>query len=456
MEDLLISKNARYIVSSDRILDTKMGISTSMELPNPLFICEMLKNQFLFNYKNDLMESVELFSKMRKLSYKLMEYDKNVLLEYEIKFGQKLLFENIKSYKSEINITESWDFIKNKLIESYGFLNEGRWGWFGDAADWVSDKVSDIGSSVKSGVKSAVNWVGDKVSDIGSGVKGVVNWVGDKVSDAWNWVKNKGVEWFMTKIEDFLMSPVGIALDVALTAVGIGKLAIGIVWGILLVWKIYKYVTGKSDKKDVWTYVDIAVCLVGLIFSGAAKGLKMAFKAAGGSIAKVSGKVLSPIAKAIVKGPQVALNLLIKPFEWIAKLFGGRASSIVSSVKSGINGLFDNMAKIFIPKAAEAGVPAAKGFRATVKAGLKKDFVEPFKGMTVKSAKDAALKGVRWGAGTHLLNKGIEKGAKLYADYKGVGQPSPEDYKQIASAIPDDTIKQGVENDMNDILKQMS
>lgn len=454
MEDLLISKNARYIVSSDRILDTKMGISTSMELPNPLFICEMLKNQFLFNYKNDLMESVELFSKMRKLSYKLMEYDKNVLLEYEIKFGQKLLFENTKSYKSEINITESWDFIKSKLIESYGFINEG---WFSDAVDWVGDKASDAWKGTKSAVKGVVNWVGDKASDVWKGTKSAVKWVGDKVSDAWNWVKNKGVEWFMTKIEDFLMSPVGIALDVALTAVGIGKLAIGIVWGILLVWKIYKYVTGKSDKKDVWTYVDIAVCLVGLIFSGAAKGLKMAFKAAGGSIAKVSGKVLSPIAKAIVKGPQVALNLLIKPFEWIAKLFGGRASSIVSSVKSGINGLFDNMAKIFIPKAAEAGVPAAKGFRATVKAGLKKDFVEPFKGMTVKSAKDAALKGVRWGAGTHLLNKGIEKGAKLYADYKGVGEPSPEDYSKIASTVSDEQLKSAIDDDLrNNVLSKMT
>jgi len=221
MEDLLFTRDGRYVSGLNRIIDVETGLYTDINNPNPFFICEMFKNQSIFIYRHSIMESTQLFSNIRKLLYRLMESDMNIIMEYEIKFGRNLIIESINSLSTEQVITDSWEFVKNKISQKYPTLAEG---FFGDL--W--DKTKEVAGKAWQGIK-----------------------------DAGAWVLNKGLPWIMEKIEHFMMSPVGIGLDVALTALGIGKLATGIVWGILFVWKVYQLLSGKTDSKSVWTYIFI-------------------------------------------------------------------------------------------------------------------------------------------------------------------------------------------------------
>jgi hypothetical protein len=388
MEDLLITKDGRYIVGFDKIIDTHTNFCTESNNPNPIFVCEMFKNQSLLTYRHSLLETKDLFSKMRKLMYGYM--DQNMIFEHEMKFGHNLINESTSSYSTEKLISESWDHLKNKLIKKYNLVVEDEQGFL---------------SSMWNGAKNVAGAVWN-------GAKNVASAVVDKVKEAGAWVVSKGIPWFMESLEKFMMSPVGIGLDIALTAIGVGKLATGILWGILLCWKIYKYFSGKSDRSSVWTYIDIAVCLAGLVFSGAAKGLKAAFTSVGGKIAKVGGKVLQPIMSVLGKGAQGIINLLAKPFEWLAKIFGSKVEALVGSVKNGISDIIKKLLEIFTPAAKELSVAGAQGsktFGQVVKSGIKKDFITPLKNVTGASARKAAVKGLAWGGGTHLAMKGVEK-----------------------------------------------
>lgn len=440
--ELLVSKDGRYIYGFDRIIDLERNIYTDIDSPNPIFVCEMFKNEAIYNYKHSLIESRELFSNIRKSIYHLLESDSSLIMEYEIKFGQNLILEVFGGKNLIKNIEESWDFVKNKIILKYpGIIQEG---WFGDAVDWVKDKASSVGGAIKSVASKA--W--DATKSVASSA-----WEGIKKAGAW--VISKGIPWVMTKIEEFMLSPVGIGLDVGLSLLGIGKIATGVVWGILLVWKVYKLVSGKSDANDVWTYIDIAVCLAGIVFSGAAKGLKSAFKSAGGNVAKVSGKVLQPVLTVLSKGLGGIMNLMIKPLEWIAKLFGSKASGMISSFKSKLGDILKKMETIFKPKSvATASTQTTKtGFKQGVQNYIKKDFTEPISKITKKDLGTATRKGLSWGSGVYVGTKGLEKGAKALASNT---EPSQEDLAKIAQSIPDETLKQGVESDMTDLLNKMN
>lgn len=376
MEDLLITKDGRYIVGFDKIIDTHTNFCTESNNPNPIFVCEMFKNQSLLTYRHSLLETKDLFSKMRKLMYGYM--DQNMIFEHEMKFGHNLINESTSSYSTEKLISESWDHLKNKLIKKYNLVVEDEQGF---------------------------------LSSMWNGAKNVASAVVDKVKEAGAWVVSKGIPWFMESLEKFMMSPVGIGLDVALTAIGVGKIATGILWGVLLCWKIYGYFSGKLDKSSVWTYIDIAVCLAGIVFSGAAKGLKAAFTSVGGKIGKVGGKILEPIMSVLGKGAQGIINLLSKPFEWLAKIFGSKVESLVSTVKSGISNIVKKLSEIFTPAAKNlsVGTQGSKTFGQVVKSGLKQDFLTPLKNVTGASARKAAVKGLAWGGGTDLAMKGVEK-----------------------------------------------
>jgi hypothetical protein len=63
------------------------------------------------------------------------------------------------------------------------------------------------------------------------------------------------------------------------------------------------------------------------------------------------------------------------------------------------------------------------------------------------------LKGTKWGVGIYGGMKAIEMGAEMNA--KRQAEKQAQSTSQLASAIPDETIKQGVEGDMSSLLNQM-
>lgn len=459
MEDLFVTKNGRYVIGFDRIIDHETGFYTEMDNPNPLFVTEMFKNSFLFKNKNELNESIKILSDMRKLIYGFISFNRDLVMEYELKIGSKLLLEHKNSLLVEQNIIDSWDYVKTKILEINPFalqegisvIEEGVWSWIKDKASAATDWVVDKGKKIASATGLDKAW---------DAVKSGASWAWDKIKEGAAWVINKGLPWIMEKVENALISPVGIGVDVALSALGIGKLATGVVWGILFVWKIYQIASGKKPMNDPWTWVDLAATGAGILFSGAAKGIKTAFKAAGGNIAKMGGKVLQPILNFLSKGLSWLTNAVMKPIEWIVGMFGSKASAMISSFRSSITKFFDKMKNVFSPAAGTTAAGGAKqGFTQTVKKGIKKDIVDPTRAALAgkgpvtlgAAARKGTLHGLAWHGGMTALEKGVQS-------YYGVTGAGNESDPAAAKAQAEDDITNsmgGVADDaVSDIIRQ--
>lgn len=422
--DFIISNDKNFIQFGDTIVDSRNGLTYNMDTIHPAIVCEIFKTQFTHAYKTNLMETNDLFRKMKELIYPLINHNKDIVSEYEVRYGMNMILEtnNGYSYGTHNLIENSWEFVKNKIMEEYPVL------------------VEDILGSIQKGTE----WVGSKV-------KQGAEWVGNKLKDAGKWILNKGLPWFFKKLEDFLLSPVGIGLDIALTTIGIGKIATTVIWGALGVWKIYQLFSGQIPN-DIWSYIDIGICLVGLVFTGgAAKGLQAAVKAVGRDVTKLSKGVLKPLIQLLGKGLNTIMNVVLGPIQWLSRTFGGgKINEIINVAKNRLKDVFAKLEKTLKPG---AGSTTKK----VVGKGIKQDLINP----TKAALKDPKLigkgikKGVVGGLAMHGAMKGIEHGAKAYY---GIQQDdnvkkTKEVIKQIAS--DDKQVQQALNYDLTNALDQM-
>jgi hypothetical protein len=410
-----ISQDKRYVQFENIIVDLETGFRFNSSNPHPVFVCEMFKKQFVNSYQNNLMESKELFSKMKELIYPLIAHDRNLISEYEVRYGMNMILESKEefSYSTMRTIEESWDFIKFKMIDQFPLIME----------DWLDD-------------------VWGKTKEVAGNVI-------DKVKKAGTWILNKGLPWFFSKLESFLLSPVGIGVDVALTSIGIGKIATTVIWGALGAWKIYQLMSGQISN-DIWSWLDIGICFIGLIFTGGvAKGLKATIKAAGRDITKLSKGALRPIIQLLGKGINFIIKALAAPFEWLSKTFGsGKMTEVINLAKNGVSKVFTNLSKALETKGgSELKKLAGKG--------LKQDITNPIKA-AIKNPSvitPALRKGAVTGLAFHGGMKAIERGVGAYGEYKQ-GQ-NKKDVEKIAKSLSDDQLKQSTSYDLNTAIEQM-
>jgi hypothetical protein len=428
--DFNISSDKRYLQLENQIVDLETGIKFNVDVAHPAIVCEMFKHQFSHSYKMKLMETNDLFSKMKELIYPFINHNRDLVSEYEVRYGMNLIHESADefNYGTFRTIEESWDFVKSKVLEVFPMT--------------PGDLFED-------------SWVGDLWDKGVNAVKKGAQWVGDKLKQAGQWILNKGLPWFFEKLESFLLSPVGIGIDVALTAIGIGKIATTLLWGSLGVWKIYQLFSGKIPN-DIWSYIDIAICLVGLVFTGgAAKGIKAGVKGLGRDVRKIAGSpILKPIVQLLSKGLNFIMSAIIKPIEWLAKTLGG--PKIQEMINVAKNKLKDVFAKL-----EQATNPAKQvGLRKTLQKGVKSDIVNPaaaaMKGKGPVSVGKAARKGLTWGLATHGAMKGIEQGAKAYGDMQVAKQT--EKAKQALTQLASDekVMQQTISTSLDDALSQMN
>jgi hypothetical protein len=421
--DFTISSDKRYLQLEGQIVDLHTGTKFNVDLAHPAVVCEMFKHQFTHNYKMNLMETSDLFSKMKQLIYPFIKHDKDIVSEYEVRYGMNLIYEGSDgfNYGTYRTIEESWDFVKSKMLEVFPITpTELLEGWIDDA--W---------GAVKKGA----------------------SWVGDKLKQAGQWILNKGLPWFFEKLEKFLLSPVGIGIDVALTAIGVGKIATTVIWGSLGVWKIYQLFTGKI-KNDIWSYLDIAICLVGLVFTGgAAKGIKAGLGALGRDVSKIAkSPILKPIFQLLSKGLSFITSAILKPIEWLAKTFGGgKVQEMINIAKNKLSNVFKTLETSLKPS-------AKPGLAGTLKTGVKTDIINPAKAALKDPAllKKGAIKGAKWGVGTYAAIKGIEKGAQWYGDRQSAKQTQAAQQAFTQIANNDALVQQTVTTSLDDALAQMN
>ena len=89
--DFTVSKDRRYVQLESMVVDLETGIKFDLNHAHPSVVCEMFKNQFTHSYKYKLIETNQLFSKMKQLIYPLIQHDKNIVSEYEVRYGMNLM-----------------------------------------------------------------------------------------------------------------------------------------------------------------------------------------------------------------------------------------------------------------------------------------------------------------------------------------------------------------------------
>jgi hypothetical protein len=381
--EIYISKDGKFIIYNNLI--SGIGEKTKELEFNSLI--EVFKKQSFFLYENKEWGNSDLITLGRKLIYEINN-SSDIILEYEKRF-QNLITESIIPYV-ELN-EQVWDWIKNKT---------------GQATDWIKNKTGQ-----------ATDWIKNQ---------GLA------------WIK-KGVSTFFNSIRSFLYSPAGIAVDVALTAIGVGKVASMVVWGALLCWEIYE-MTQKGVNFE--TVMNVLFAAVGILIPALAKTGKVTTASAKNieQLAKTSvgGKLLSTFKS----GLSAILNGITKGIEWLSGIFGSKIKSIVSGALSGFKGKFNEIIKFLTPKSALTG-----------------------KKITTSMVGQAALKGVGTGLMVHgvtdLIDKGVnsetgKKAIQYAADKLGYG-PSEEDIEnQKQKAIDLLSSQTVVDNMNNDLLKQLN
>lgn len=327
---LYLSQNGLYLMNEERIYFAKENKSHLLEdisLPKWL---DILSENSQFSIKNKLVEIKELTSYHRKITYQLMEGlslndQLNLMTEYEVKFGDMLLTENVELL--EEGIKDAWNWTKEKVV--------GRVKKFGSFA-----------------VKTAKDF-----SDCKSG---------------------KGCAPLFEDFREMLYSPVGIAVDVFLSATGVGKPALILVWGIMLIWDIYLKASGKPE----FSWLNVIFDMVGMISGIFAKGTRAAAWASG-LFQKTMGKDIKVVVQEGMKNPETA-----KQFSQIGNLIRNGASKITGilgqsaaflSEKLGMKwaGGMVNKVSEFIAKILEAfgikaklpGVTTAQGVKSGIKGG---------------------------------------------------------------------------------------
>ncbi len=101
----------------------------------------------------------------------------------------------------------------------------------------------------------------------------------------------------------------------------------------------------------------------------------------------------------------------------------------------------------------QAATKANPSLANVVSKGIKQDITNPLRNVTSSMAQKGAIKGLKVGGAFYGLNKAMEYGGERYKDY--ATNKSKSEMSKLASAVPDEAIKQGVEADMGGLLSQM-
>jgi hypothetical protein len=338
-------------------------------------ILEIFKEQSLFLYENKQWDNNTLISVGRKLIYE-MDNASDIILEYEKRF-QNLLTESVVPYRE---------------------LNEGLWSW-----------LKEKGSQA-------------------------VNFVKEKAKELWN----KGLPWFFNKLRDVLNHPAAIAADVALTAIGVGKVPMMIIWGALLAWEIKELIEKGINFETV---MNVIFAAVGVLVPALSKAGKVATKGIKNveQLAKTSmgGKLLTTFTNGFSK----IINGIADGVKWLSGVFGSKVQSLVSGAINNFKSKFNDIVKFLTPK---SGLTGKKVTTSMVGSGLQK----------------GAVAGAAFHGGEKLLTKAAEsektQKAALWAAQKVGLAPSDEemqkDREKIERELANTIINDKTADDINDEL----
>lgn len=358
-----VSQNLKYIFTNKGIVpisntilkesDYKF-IDYSFENLN-LAVEIMMEHNELF-YKNGVIKLTEYTTASRKFLNNLVEIFQpqnsiQILSEFETKVGSKLLLLNESVDKNiiENNVKNSWNYLKLLVEDEVKWYNPLSWNWKKGAQN-VANFAQQAATDVK-------DWGKEQVKQIKQ--KGIGTYLKDKASSIWDSVKNavksaykcltnNFAECLFENLRKAAMSPVGMGVMVGLSYAipGVGQVPDIIVFGSLLIWDVYKMLSGKYESGEyAWGWGDIIIDSVMMLLPALGpilKGLLGGVKSIGQFAAKAftKGGALMKAFNLLKAGASKLIGFIGKASAWIGeklgltwlKNIGPRAESVVSNM----------------------------------------------------------------------------------------------------------------------------
>lgn len=321
---------------------------------------DILKENIDFKYKIGKLTLSEYSSEPRKfLNFLVETYQPSnsitIIKEWETNFGEKLLLinESVDKLIIESRINESWESFKVMLEQWYNPVDWAK------AIGKGAKNVYDYG---KEKVGQAVNWTKDQAKQIKD--KGLVQWGKDKAKNVWNYVKDKisaawncvksGVECIMEGMRSLVFSAGGTAILTGVSMIPVvGQVTNGIIFGSLLLWDLYKGLTGKG-----WDVLNIVIDSVAILAPYLGKILKTALygvKSFGqlGAMAATKGGVVAKVFNVLKSGISSLKNMIGKAATWLGEKLGLKSlSNWGAKAQQQLGNMVDEMT---------AGAKSAKG-----------------------------------------------------------------------------------------------
>lgn len=351
---LSISLDVKYVFTNKGIIetsdifrkrDTRFIEYTEENIPLAI---EMVREYYQTFYKAGQISLLEYVNSPRKVLYNIVEIlqpqgNTRLIREWEENHGNKLLLLNESSDKFilENRIDDAWGGINNIIMEwtlnpfNSEFYTGKNWGEIGSG---VASGVKKGGQWVVDQGKKAVDWTVDQAKQIrdkgfftwaGEKVTKVFNYVKDAISKAWDCLQANFFECLMEGIRAFTFSALGMGVMTVITFIEpIGAVADIAVFGALLLWDIYKMLSGKYESGPYkWNWFDI-ICdavfavlpLAGRAFKEAGAGVKTMEQL--GTKAATEGGIFKKVLEALKGGLSKIGTAISRGVKWVGEKLG--------------------------------------------------------------------------------------------------------------------------------------
>lgn len=357
MEKLIfegISHNLQYVFTnrgvsriSEQLNDLNGKNYVSYNHNNLNVAIDIMKENTEFKFKTGKLDLVEYAAAPRRFLNNIIEIFQpensiSLIKEWETIFGGDLLLinESVDNLIIESRINESWESFKVLLEWTINPFNSDFWS---------VDNAKEIGSGIAKGAENVYNygkekvqqfkkWGGEQIQQIQQ--KGIWNYAKEKGAALWDTVKNavksaykcltnNFAECLMEGIRGAVMSAGGIAVLTGISMIpAIGQIPTVIIFGALLLWDLYKMMSGKYESGEYqWSVFDIIIDAVSLLLPALGKIIKVSMGgiktfAQFGKAAISKGGVLFKVFTAIKGGIAKLGGYVTKAATWIGEKLG--------------------------------------------------------------------------------------------------------------------------------------
>lgn len=335
---------------------------------------DIINENFNFKYKTGNISLTEYTSEPRRFLNFLLETLKpansiKIIQEWETNHGDKLILinESVDKLIIEQRVVSSWKSIK--LI-----IEQGE--WYNKAVDAVKTGAKNVYNYGKDLVNKGAEWVKDQDKLIKQ--KGFTQWakesagkvwgyVKDKIADVWNCVKS-GIECIMEGMRKLVFTAGGTAILTGVSLIPvIGQITNGVIFGSLLLWDVYKGLTGKG-----WDIMNIVISSIAILAPALGKILKTAFVgiksfAQLGVAAVSKGGIFLKVFNLLKSGIGSLTNLIGKAAKFLGEKLGIKSlQTWGTKVQQKMSQMVDDMAAAAKNKTPKPGTPKP-GFKDKVK-----------------------------------------------------------------------------------------